>query len=176
MNVHPACYGYPLVSVDTMRMDEDDEEEWICDRCKWNAQDHKCVLCPVTTGAMKRTTDWKWAHLSCALWIPEVFFRFADGREPIDYLQLLPLKERWNRQCIHCKQEDGLCITCSHAGCKKIFHVTCGMKKNVYLEYKQSSSGADVIVSYCKTHAKNWHSKRHQKSFRIVRTHQTQDG
>jgi hypothetical protein len=28
---------------------------------------------------MKRTTDWRWAHLSCSLWIPETFFRDGEG-------------------------------------------------------------------------------------------------
>jgi len=37
---------------------------------------------------MKRTTDYRWAHIACAVWIPEVFFRSGIGREPIDFLQI----------------------------------------------------------------------------------------
>jgi hypothetical protein len=73
-----------------------------------------CVLCPVKGGAMKRTTDWKWAHLACALWIPEVFFRNPDGREPIDYLQI-PMM-RWNLKCCHCGKKTGACMQCSQPG------------------------------------------------------------
>jgi len=155
--VHSACYGNPLVNGIP-------EGDWICERCQWNASDSFCVLCPVKFGAMKRTTDFKWAHLSCALWIPEVFFRYAEGREPIDYFQLYPLTKRWNRVCYHCGKTDGICLECSEPKCNKTFHVTCGMKNKIYLEYKQNNKGADVVVSYCTKHAKYWRSKRAKRS------------
>lgn len=47
---------------------------------------------------MKRTTDYQWAHINCALWIPEgvsdgrnsfsVFFQDPDGRDYIDYFHI----------------------------------------------------------------------------------------
>lgn len=66
---------------------------------------------------MKRTTDWRWAHLSCALWIPEVFFRGPDGREPIDIMQIP--SHRWGNRCCHCGDTHGAAMTCAHAGCNK---------------------------------------------------------
>lgn len=39
--------------------------------------------------------DWRWAHLVCAQWIPEVFFRLPEGREPIDVL-MVP-NQKWNQ-------------------------------------------------------------------------------
>lgn len=155
------CYGSPLVK-------QIPEDDWVCERCLWDAEDAECSLCPMRKGAMKRTTDWKWAHLSCALWIPECFFRFGEAREPIDYLQLLPLRERWNIPCMHCKSSKGVALKCSHPQCQDAFHVTCGMENDVYLEYKTNPSGVDVIVSYCQKHAKRWHARRNAKSFIIV--------
>lgn len=93
------------------------EDEWVCDRCAASASSERCALCPVRYGVMKRTTDWKWAHLSCALWIPEVFFRGADGREPIDYLQIPA--HRWGNKCCHCGETHGAVMTCANAGCNK---------------------------------------------------------
>lgn len=152
---------------------------------------------------MKRTTDFQWAHLVCAQWIPEVFFRlpevrraegractpaagrhiqlthmhthaaiflfcvflFSQGREPIDIL-MTPLR-RHTQTCIFCGQSCGVCVECSDSTCKKWFHITCGQRNEIFLEYTQKNNGADVIVSYCKEHGKRW-AKRNTKS--VVRT------
>ncbi|KAM7458604.1 hypothetical protein BLSTO_00632 [Blastocystis sp. subtype 1] len=47
------------------------EGDWFCERCKEGQQNAKCILCGKTGGAMKHTTDYQWAHINCALWIPE---------------------------------------------------------------------------------------------------------
>ena len=44
----------------------------------------KCELCPMKTGALKRTDTSSWAHVVCALYIPEVSFRNVETTmEPI---------------------------------------------------------------------------------------------
>jgi len=149
--VHRECYGTPL----TVKIPED---EWLCDRCEQNAQDEMCALCPVRYGAMKRTTDWRWCHLSCAMWIPEVFFRGADGREPIDLSQIPG--HRWENDCCHCGSNYGAKMICGHKDCGRTFHITCGLLNNIFLEYKVVRNAADVIVALCFEHAKKWQSKK----------------
>lgn len=41
--------------------------------------------------------------------------------------------------------------------------ISSGVANQVYLEYKPSTNGADVIVSYCKEHGKRWQNKRSGK-------------
>jgi len=63
--VHQACYGITVIP----------DGEWLCRPCKelGYQKDLSCVLCPSTGGALKPTTvNGEWAHVSCALWVPEV--------------------------------------------------------------------------------------------------------
>jgi len=168
--VHVECYGAPLtISIPS--------SEWYCDRCKtetlygFTEEYHiYCSLCPVLHGAMKMTTDHKMAHLSCAQWIPEVFFRLPDQRDLIDTLSIQTMK--YHRKCLYCDSSYGVCTECTEKNCGIFFHVTCGMSNGVFLEYKQSSNGADVIVSYCHTHAKRWIGRKPGKGKSIIRATQ----
>lgn len=57
-----ACYGIVKVPFGN----------WLCRTCVLGI-DPQCLLCPKKGGAMKATrAGTKWAHVSCALWIPEV--------------------------------------------------------------------------------------------------------
>lgn len=59
--VHQACYG----------IEEIPAGEWYCQPCRELGRVDKasCILCPNKNGAMKRTPDDKWAHVSCSLWV-----------------------------------------------------------------------------------------------------------
>lgn len=59
--VHQACYD----------IDEIPSGEWYCQPCRELGRVDKasCVLCPNKNGAMKRTPDERWAHVSCSLWV-----------------------------------------------------------------------------------------------------------
>jgi hypothetical protein len=59
--VHQACYD----------IDEIPAGDWYCQPCRELGRVDKacCVLCPNKNGAMKRTPDNYWAHVSCALWV-----------------------------------------------------------------------------------------------------------
>lgn len=43
----------------------------------------RCELCPRKEGALKRTDSGGWAHVACALYIPEVVFGNNRIMEPI---------------------------------------------------------------------------------------------
>ncbi|KAF0038437.1 hypothetical protein F2P81_008921 [Scophthalmus maximus] len=61
--VHQACYGILKVP----------QGNWLCRTCALGVQP-KCLLCPKRGGALKPTrSGTKWVHVSCALWIPELF-------------------------------------------------------------------------------------------------------
>lgn len=58
----------------------------------------RCELCPSRSGALKRADSGGWAHVVCALYIPEVRFGNVTSMEPI-ILQLIP-PERYNKVCM----------------------------------------------------------------------------
>lgn len=65
-----ACYGIVKVPVGN----------WLCRTCVLGIEP-QCLLCPQKGGAMKATrAGTKWAHVSCALWIPEVRTRTVWSR------------------------------------------------------------------------------------------------
>ncbi|KAG6419853.1 hypothetical protein SASPL_116365 [Salvia splendens] len=74
--VHARCYG---------ELEPSDGVLWLCNLCRPGAPESPlCCLCPVVGGAMKPTTDDRWAHLACAIWIPETCLSDIKKMEPID--------------------------------------------------------------------------------------------
>lgn len=55
----------------------------------------KCELCPSRYGALKKTNNEKWAHVVCALYIPEIRFGNVTTMEPI-LIHLVP-QERYHK-------------------------------------------------------------------------------
>jgi len=53
-----------------------------------------CIFCPNEGGAFKKTTTGHWAHLLCAIWIPELTVGNSIYMEPVQDVELLP-KSRW---------------------------------------------------------------------------------
>ena len=101
-----ACYG--IVQVPTgpwfCRKCESQERAARVVSCIWEAEKcfcvimklsflQRCELCPSRDGALKRTDTNSWAHVVCALYIPEVRFGNVSTMEPI-VLGLVP-QERY---------------------------------------------------------------------------------
>ncbi|XP_015980011.1 protein AF-10 isoform X14 [Rousettus aegyptiacus] len=147
--VHQACYG--IVQVPT--------GPWFCRKCESQerAARVRCELCPHKDGALKRTDNGGWAHVVCALYIPEVQFANVSTMEPI-VLQSVP-HDRYNKTCYICDEQGreskaatGACMTCNKHGCRQAFHVTCAQFAGLLCE--EEGNGADNVqyCGYCKYH------------------------
>ncbi|XP_020920587.1 protein AF-10 isoform X5 [Sus scrofa] len=182
--VHQACYG--IVQVPT--------GPWFCRKCESQerAARVRCELCPHKDGALKRTDNGGWAHVVCALYIPEVQFANVSTMEPI-VLQSVP-HDRYNKAfmkkfkltglhrfgkstCYICDEQGreskaatGACMTCNKHGCRQAFHVTCAQFAGLLCE--EEGNGADNVqyCGYCKYHfsklkykEKDKHKQKHKK-------------
>ncbi|KXJ28256.1 protein AF-10 [Exaiptasia diaphana] len=148
--VHQACYGIVQVP----------KGPWFCRKCE--SQERiarvKCELCPSKSGALKRTDNGGWAHVVCALYIPEVRFGNVTTMEPI-ILASVP-HERYLKMCYICEERGkesktahGCCMNCNKQGCRQTFHVTCAQSCGFLCEENDGQSGPTVkYVGYCQFH------------------------
>ena len=97
----------------------------------------------------------KWAHVSCALWIPEVSIGSVDRMEPITKISSIP-QNRWQLVCVLCRERVGACIQCSVKTCKTAYHVTCafqhGLEMRAIIEDENAEDGVK-LRSYCQKHS-----------------------
>ncbi|XP_013884074.1 lysine-specific demethylase 4C isoform X2 [Austrofundulus limnaeus] len=129
LQVHASCYGVAA---------DDISEQWSCDRCSERSFTAECCLCNLRGGALKKTQNNKWAHVMCAVALPEARFSDEAKRSPIDTSRI-PM-QRYKLKCIYCrgrcagKRQAGACIQCSCGRCPTSFHVTCAHAAGVVVE------------------------------------------
>ncbi|XP_071574877.1 uncharacterized protein Alh isoform X2 [Temnothorax nylanderi] len=147
--VHQACYG--IVTVPT--------GPWYCRKCESQERSARvrCELCPSRDGALKRTNQAGWAHVVCALYIPEVRFGNVTTMEPI-ILELIPT-ERFSKTCYICEEQGrgsranvGACMQCNKAGCRQQFHVTCAQALGLLCEEAGNYLDNVKYCGYCQHH------------------------
>ncbi|CAJ0941947.1 unnamed protein product, partial [Mesorhabditis belari] len=167
--VHQGCYG--IIEVP--------DGEWLCARCAAGSSTQlngvnghseveemrrngrlptRCELCPFGYGALKRTENGGWAHVICALYIPEVRFGDVHSMDPI-MLSDVP-HERFEKSCYLCEEEGhyklagiGACMQCNKIGCKRGFHVTCAQQRGLLCEEGGQSKNVKYC-GYCENHLK----------------------
>ncbi|XP_053219330.1 protein AF-17 isoform X3 [Podarcis raffonei] len=156
--VHQACYG--IVQVPT--------GPWFCRKCESQerAARVRCELCPHKDGALKRTDNGGWAHVVCALYIPEVQFANVLTMEPI-VLQYVP-HDRFSKTCYICEEQgreskaaSGACMTCNRHGCRQAFHVTCAQMAGLLCEEEVLEVDNVKYCGYCKYHFNKMKTSRH---------------
>ncbi|CCE61827.1 hypothetical protein TPHA_0B01550 [Tetrapisispora phaffii CBS 4417] len=150
--VHQECYGIIFIP----------EGQWLCRLCLVS-KDRKvdCLFCPSTTGAFKQTDTGSWAHVVCALWLPELYFANLNYMEPIEGMKNIN-KSRWRLNCYICDQKIGACIQCSNKNCFTAYHVTCAKRSNLYMSFNnipvssvaQNQTVNDLTIeSFCDKHS-----------------------
>jgi len=130
--VHQACYGSGARNIP--------DGPWYCDACSYGRrtgqkkQQPECILCPNKGGAMKRTSDFRWAHIVCGLWIPEAEFLDPEGRDIIHPFTVN--EKRLDLVCSICKVPGGACIQCRAPRCLTAFHASCARAGGVHMVEK----------------------------------------
>ncbi|CAG8571346.1 3903_t:CDS:10 [Funneliformis caledonium] len=128
--------------------------QWLCRKCIVSPETPvSCIFCPNEGGAFKKTNTNRWAHLLCALWIPEVGLSNTVYMEPIDNIEGIP-RGRWKLKCYICEKRMGACIQCQNTHCCTAFHVTCARKAKLCMRMKFPDENHNhyIMKAYCDKH------------------------
>ncbi|KAJ3773251.1 hypothetical protein FB446DRAFT_733812 [Lentinula raphanica] len=126
-SVHAASVGITL--------NADELDDWRCDLCENEEEQeasiyHDCLLCPRPQHsrpgsylrACKVTENHGWAHVLCAVFIPEINFTDTSTLRSVEGITNIPSK-KWTTQCVLCQEKGGAVVKCND--CYKEYHVSC---------------------------------------------------
>lgn len=156
--VHQQCYGVRRLP----------KGEWRCDVCRSGSTSAavECTLCGRSgaAGAMKPTnrksdaegstaSKQEWAHVFCAMWVPEVVFGDAATKKPVQ-VDDIP-RARYKLRCTVCKKTSkGACIQCCHGRCAVAFHPMCALVGKLRMKIVAADNTNGVkYLSYCARHS-----------------------
>ncbi|KAK9345687.1 PHD-zinc-finger like domain-containing protein [Lipomyces starkeyi] len=153
--VHQDCYGVPFIP----------EGQWLCRRCQsCPRRNVSCIFCPNKSGAFKQTDRGHWAHLVCALWLPEISVGNTVYMEPVEGIDRVP-RQRWKLVCYICKQKTGACIQCMNKSCFTAFHVPCARRAQLQLHMRGSVAACfedyELLEAYCEKHCSSEYRNGH---------------
>ncbi|KAJ8102127.1 PHD-zinc-finger like domain-containing protein [Lipomyces tetrasporus] len=153
--VHQDCYGVPFIP----------EGQWLCRRCQSGPRHNvSCIFCPNKSGAFKQTDRGHWAHLLCALWLPEISVGNMVYMEPVEGVDRVP-RQRWKLVCYICKQKTGACIQCMNKSCFTAFHVSCARRAELQLHMRGSVAACleeyEYLEAYCERHCSSEYRDEH---------------
>ena len=137
LTVHRICYGLQAVP----------DGDWYCSHCEHQREKVKvakrkastalsaasptaspdasypCALCTHRGGALKPTTDGRWAHILCAMLVPRARLKDVSRMEPVAGVEeALVAQRQHGRVCCVCKVDYGCTAGCSHKACHQHFH------------------------------------------------------
>uniref|UniRef100_F6XFJ7 [histone H3]-trimethyl-L-lysine(9) demethylase n=1 Tax=Ciona intestinalis TaxID=7719 RepID=F6XFJ7_CIOIN len=165
VQVHASCYGATHIP--------NKGELWTCDRCMDRSWSTQCCLCCMRGGAFKPVNvESIWAHVVCAIAIPDVYFEQPVNRTNIN-ISKIQSKRKYNPRaipllllifwalnecnffkCIYCKdspsEDYGVCLQCCTGNCTVSFHVTCAQVAGVPIE---PGNWPYPVYAYCHQHA-----------------------
>ncbi|KAL7752746.1 hypothetical protein RI367_001748 [Sorochytrium milnesiophthora] len=124
--VHLECYG--LLKIPKA------EEDWYCDRC---------------AAPQLNVNGTGWAHVSCALWIPDAHFAQEVTFSGIT-ADDVPLED-WFKECSICGDMRGVTLSCDAGNCRNRVHISCAANWGL-LEHLDDDSMAQPHFVYCKDH------------------------
>ncbi|UZJ54363.1 hypothetical protein CBS101457_003683 [Exobasidium rhododendri] len=81
--------------------------------------------------AIKPTESNNWAHVYCALFIPEITFTEPQRMRTVEGAGFLP-NWRYEATCDLCNHQEGACVGCADSSCKRFFHASCASQQPTF--------------------------------------------
>lgn len=141
LQVHKLCYGIRKC------------KNFLCSPCleNVNANEISCALCGKNGGAVKKTTNDKWVHVICTLFIEGTLFVDNQKMEPVDITNVP--KSKYNKKCVFCNEKYGASLKCSKQSCSVYLHAFCGHINNTLKESIVDDDENLNFHGFCKEHS-----------------------